>query len=166
MFQQERHRLVHRPRVDQVVVVQDQHHFVAPGSGGELIDQGRHRPLEGWRCGWTKQGAGQLGDAGLDAVKGRDGVAPEARRVVVASVERYPGRRPLAGLAPVGEQGRLPEPRRGADEDERPLQPLVELLHEPGARDEARLTGWNVQLGGEHPVRGAGAAGREVAPGG
>ena len=45
VLQQERHRLVHRPGIDQVVVIQDQQHLIRAGAGGQLVDQDRHQPL-------------------------------------------------------------------------------------------------------------------------
>ena len=47
VLQQERQRHVHRPGVDQVIVIQDQQHL-AVGPGGQVVDQRRHQPLE--RC--------------------------------------------------------------------------------------------------------------------
>ena len=51
-------------------------------------------------------------------------MAPEPGRVVVARVQRQPGHRPAAAPGPVGQQGRLAEPGRGADQRQLPLHPL------------------------------------------
>jgi hypothetical protein len=46
MLQQEQQRLVHRPGVDQVVVVQNQDWLAVTGLGGQFVDQRRHQACE------------------------------------------------------------------------------------------------------------------------
>jgi len=75
---------MHRLGVDQVVVVQDQHHLV--GLGSQLVDQDRHQPLERRRGRRAEQWGDPLGDPGPHRVQRGEDVAPEPRRVVVGFV--------------------------------------------------------------------------------
>ncbi len=62
MLNQELNGRVHELAADQVVVVQDQHHLVLAGLGGQLVDQRRHQPLKRRRRRRAEQRAGQLPD--------------------------------------------------------------------------------------------------------
>jgi hypothetical protein len=55
MLQQEQQRLVHRLRVDQVVVVQNQDPLFVCGPGGQFVDQRRHQACERRRWGSAEQ---------------------------------------------------------------------------------------------------------------
>ena len=130
------HRPVHLGRLDHVVVVDHQRHVL--GRRGELVHQrgdgGRERG--GRRAGHDRTDA--VGHAGAHAVeRGRD-VAPEPHRVVVARVERQPRHRPPVGVRPIGQQARLAEPRRPADQHELALRACLQLPDEPGTRHPAR----------------------------
>jgi hypothetical protein len=157
VLQQESERGVHRLGVDQLVVVQDQQHLARTGLAGQLVDQGRHQPLEGRRGRRAEQRGELPGDPGTHLVQRGHHMAPEPRRVVVASVQRQPGDRPPALPGPVGQQSGLAEPGRSADQHQPPRQPLVESPGQPWAGQEARLQAWQVQLGGQQPIRSAGA---------
>ena len=58
-----------------------------------------------------------------------------------------------AAPRPVGQQGRLPEPGRPADQDQRPGQPVLQRLCQSRARHEPRLRAGQVQLGGSRASR-------------
>ena len=152
VLEQERNRLVHLLGVDQVVVVENQQQLILAGRGGQLVDQRRHQPLERCWCRRAQQRAHPLGDARPRPVQRRDCVPPKPRRVIVTSVQRQPGHRPVAPPGPAGQQGRLAEPGRGAHQDQPPYQPLIERLHQPRAGHKARLQARHVQLGGQQHI--------------
>jgi hypothetical protein len=128
-----------------VVIVKDQQHVIALGGRScQVIDEDADQPVERTWGGRTEQRADALGDAGPEVVHGGDDVSPEARRVVVLHIQRHPGRRAVAPSAPIGQQSRLPESRRGAHQDEWPRQSLVEILHQSRTGNEARLARGNV----------------------
>jgi hypothetical protein len=142
-------QLVDRRRLDQVVVVQHQHVRIRPG--GQLVDQRGHYRLERPRrrvqqCGDT------LPDPGVHLVQGGGDVAPEPRRVVVAFVQRQPGDRSRAVVGPVGQQGGLAEPGRGAHQGELAGGALGQPLQQPRAGQEPGAGAGRVQLGGQQHV--------------
>ncbi len=104
ILQQERHRLMHRPGIDQVVVIQDQDHLIRAGIGSHLVDQGRHQPLSRTRG----QRADPPGQPWAGPVQRGHRVAPEPRRVVVAAIQAQPRHRPPGAAGPVGQQRRFP----------------------------------------------------------
>jgi hypothetical protein len=70
ILQQQRHRLVHRPGIDQVIVIQDQQHLIRARIGRQLIDQGRHQPVKRTR-GQRAHPPGQPGPGSLPAARGQ-----------------------------------------------------------------------------------------------
>ena len=70
-----------------MVVVEDQQQVVLAGLIGQLVDQGRHQRLERRRRQRAEQRAYPLGDSGPRLVQRGYSMAPEPRRVVVASVQ-------------------------------------------------------------------------------
>ena len=144
---------MHRLGVDQVVVVQDQQHLAVAGLGGQLVDQRRHQPLEGCRRRRAQQRADPLPDPRPRPVQRGNHVPPEPHRVVVGCVQRQPGHRAVARRDPVGQQGRLAGPGRGAHQDQPPRQPLIERPRQPRARHEPRPRARHVQLGRQQHIR-------------
>jgi len=136
----------------QLVVVEDQQHLARTGLGGQLVDQRRHQPLERRWCWRAEQRVDPLGDPRAHPVQRSGGVAPKPCRIVVGCVQRQPRHRPLAAPGPVGQQGRLAGPGRGADQNQAPGQPLIQRLHQPRAGHEARLRAGHVQLGGQQHI--------------
>jgi hypothetical protein len=53
MIDQEHYGVMHRRRVDDVIVVKNQYHVEAFGPG-ELVDQRGHQPIEGRRRRWPE----------------------------------------------------------------------------------------------------------------
>ena len=104
-----------RPRVDQVVVVQDQRQLLR--SGLELVDQGGHHDPARHDAGATQQRQHVLAEAAGHAIKRRDHIPPEPHRVVVLRVQRQPRDRPPRVGGPAGQQGGLAEPRGRAHQD-------------------------------------------------
>ena len=152
---------MHLLGVDQVVVVEDQHHLVLAGPDGQLVDQRRHQPLKRRRRRRPEQRADPLGDSWPCPVQRGNRVPPEPCRVVVGCLQRQPDHLPLAAPGPVGQQRRLAEPGRGANQDQPPRQPLIERLRQPRARHETPLRAGHVQLGGQQHIRpGRGNPGR------
>ncbi|MDQ3694150.1 MAG: hypothetical protein M3464_11035 [Chloroflexota bacterium] len=88
---------VDRPGIDHMEVVEDERH-VGPARG-ELVDQGRHDRLDRWGVGRMQQGEGVPADLGPRRPRRGDDVGPEERGVVVARIERNPGRRSRAHRA-------------------------------------------------------------------
>jgi hypothetical protein len=150
VLQQEAERLVDRLGLDQVVVVQHQHDRL--GRTGQLVDHhGRDRLARtGLRA--LQEPGGLLGNPRGDRVQRGGDVAPEPHRVVVSLVQRQPGHRPPAASGPVGQQGRLAEPGRGADQDQLAARPLVQTLQQPRARHEPGPRPWHMQLGRQQRV--------------
>ena len=176
VLDEERDRLVHLGLGDDVVVVEDQHTGV--GVGGEVVDQAGDR-VEG-RGGGVGRGA-RLQPGPL---QGGHEVGEEPGDVVVALVEREPGDTDVgASLGeaadPLGEDGRLAEPRRRGDQPQ-PVsgrQELVQPVRQPLARHGLRPAGRDEELGGQHRSRhgpsigtarpvGARAAGRAASDAG
>ena len=152
VLEQEQERLVHLRGVDQVIVVENQQQLILAGLGGQLVDQRRHQPLERCWCRRAHQRAHPLADTRPRPVQRRHRVPPKPCRVIVASVQRQPGHRPVIPPGPAGQQRRLAEPGRGAHQDQLPGQPLIERLHQPRARHNARLLAGHVQLGGQQHI--------------
>jgi hypothetical protein len=154
-------RLLDRPGLDQVVVVQHQGDPALPR--GELVDDHGHHRLRR-RRGTLERGGDPLADAGPHPVQRSGHIAPEPGRVVVAFVQRQPGDRLPAAVGPVGQQGRLAEPGRGAHQGQLPLRPLVQPLQQPRADQEPAAGAGPVQLGGQQRIplghAGRGPAGR------
>ncbi len=125
VLKQEHQGPVHHLGVDQVVVVEDHQHLVLTGLGVQLVDQGRHQPLEGRGRRGAEQRADLLADPRPHPVQRGRGMPPEPCRVVVAGVQRQPGHRPPAAPSPVGQQRRLAGPGRGAHQDQPPRQPVL-----------------------------------------
>ena len=152
VLEQERQRRVHRLGVDQVVVIENQQHLAVAGLGGQLVDQRCHQPLEGCRRRGAQQEADSLPDPRARPVQRGYRVTPEPHRVVVGCVQRQPGHRPVARRGPVGQQGRLAGPSRGAHQDEPPRQPFTERLHQARAGHETRPRAGHVQLRGQQHI--------------
>jgi hypothetical protein len=129
VLEQEPERGVHRPSLDQLVVVDHQQHLAR--LGGQLVDQGGDQPLERRRGRRAQQRGELLGELRLHPVQGGQGVAPEPCRVVVAGVQRQPGQRPPGG-GPAGQQGGPAGPGGSADQDQPPGQPLLQPVPSRG----------------------------------
>ncbi len=105
---------------DAAAGAENQQQLILAGRGGQLVDQRRHQPLERSGCRRAQQRAHPLGNARPRPVQRRDRVPPKPRRVIVASVQRQPGHRPVTPPGPAGQQRRLAEPGRGAHQDQPP----------------------------------------------
>ena len=161
VLQQKRYRLVHRPGVNQVVVVQDQQHLIPTRLDGEPVDQGRHKPLKRTRGRRPEHRVQPLGDPGLRLIQRSDHVAPEPGRVVVAGIQAQPRHRPPATAGPIGQQRRFAESRRSANQHSSPRQPLAERPHQARAWHKTRLRPRHVQLGRQQGILpGHGSPGR------
>jgi hypothetical protein len=150
VIEQEGHRLVDRPRIDRVVVIQ--HENEAIRQGGELVEEGRQdrfdrrlRRLQ-HSC---NPGTGICGNR-LDR---RHEVGEEPRRVVVSLVQRQPGAGVSACGDPFAHQGCLAKSGRRGDEGELAMQSVVQLVEQAGAGDDQRPDRGNVELGDQHGCR-------------
>ena len=152
VLDEEGDRLVHLGLGDDVVVVEDQHTGV--GVGGEVVDQAGDR-VEGRRGGVGRGARLQPGP-----LQGGHEVGEEPGHVVVALVEREPGDTDVGvslgeAADPLGEDGRLAEPRRRGDQPQ-PVsggQELVQPVRQPLARHGLRPAGRDEELGGQHRSR-------------
>ena len=108
-------RLVDRPRLDQMVVIEDEHRVGF--QVGELVEQGGQDRLDARRLRGAEQGQGSLPRARLEPVDRRNEVAPEPRRVVVCGIQGEPGNRPTARQVrgPHAQQSSLAEAGRRRD---------------------------------------------------
>jgi hypothetical protein len=148
-LQQDGQAVVDRWRLDQVIVVQDQHERF--GSLDQLVDQHRQHRLQR-RLGALKQGIDPLTDPGSHPIQGGGDIAPEPRRVAVAAVQRQPGHRLLAAPGPVAQQAGLAEAGRRAHQGEFEGRALGEALQQPWAGQEAGSWAGGVQLGCQQAV--------------
>ena len=160
MVEQEGHRLVHLGRVDGVVVVEHEEpprlRSTLPGASDVVDQRGQGDLGRGGVHGLEHGGV----DVEVDAPEGGHEVGEEPHQVVVAVVEGEPrdadGAPVLIELGePVAEQGGLAETCRCGHEREpvARLEGRVELLGEPGPRDELRAPGGREQLRGENRSR-------------
>jgi hypothetical protein len=111
VLEQEQQRLVHRLRLDQVVVVEDEQRLAFVSVICRIVDWSRHRPLERRQCRRAEQGDDTLGDPWARPIQRAGDKAPEPDRVVVAGVERQPPNSRCARLAPVASTDVLPNQR-------------------------------------------------------
>ena len=132
VLDQERERLVHRLRADQVVIVEDEQGLVR-SQISQVVDQRRDQALERGRCGRAEQRAKAFAGPGAGPVQRGHRVAPEPGRVVIARVQRQPRGRELAAAGPVSQQDRLAVPGRPPEPDQPPRQALIEPCHQPRA---------------------------------
>jgi hypothetical protein len=158
VLEQELERAVHLVGLDQVVVVQDQHHPVR--LGGQLVDQGAHQALERRRRRRPEQRGDLPGHARTHPVQGGDHVPPEPRRVVVALVQRQPADRSPTLPCPVAQQGRLAEPGGRAHQHQLPGRRRLQSVQQAPAGHEPRLQARQMQLGGHQPIPDDTLAGR------
>jgi hypothetical protein len=139
----------HRERVDGISIVQDvdvvDHEDERPRPPGERPRQPRERePDEGLPgLGRPREDAGPEDD---DLIQRHHDVREEPGRVVVRVVDRHPDERSFVLLAPLGQQRRLPVPRRTDDQDERRALGRAELLEEPRTGDQPGTGRRHVQL--------------------
>ena len=85
----------------------------------------------------------------VDRPYGRDQVQEEAHRIVVPLVQRDPGYRKLAALAPVREQSRLAETGRRGDDSQVASRALIQPLVQARTRYGVRTITRHVELGPE-----------------
>ena len=143
---------MHRPGVDQVIVVQDEQRLVAAGPVGQLVDQGSDQaPVRGGG-GRAEQRRHPFTDPGARPIQRRHYVTPEPGRVVVRWIQAQPGDRMPAALYQVGQQGGLAISGRRAHQDQSLGQAVIEPLRQPRARHEPRPWPGLVQLGGQQGV--------------
>jgi hypothetical protein len=160
VLQQQPERAVDRRRLDQVVVVQHQHHLLA--RVGQIVDQGGHHRLERGGLHVLEQRGDASGDPRVRAIQRGTDVPPEPHRVIVASVERQPADGPLAAPGPVGHQARLAEAGRGAQQDQVPPHVFGQALQQPRPRREPRPQARHAELGRQqHITRGPSGPGRD-----
>ena len=138
VLEEERHPVVHLGRLDEVVVVQDQHQVGRQPV--EVVEQRSERRIDR-RRGRRQQLERSVAESRHGGLHGGHHVGPEQRGVVVAPVQRQPGDRGSVRGSPgkpFGEQGRLAEPsRRGQDRERRPGRGS-EAFSQPPARDCTR----------------------------
>ena len=158
MIQQESQLLMNRRRVDDVIVVEDQHK--RRGNVGNVIDQRgqQHFRRRGLRT--LQHGLRGVTDGRIDLLQRGDEVREETRRIAVALVEREPGQRPAlpggAG-APFTQQRGLAEAGGRGDQREVAGQALVNLRQQALARNEVRRFRWSVEFGCQQLHRGTGS---------
>src|SRR5215472_2134447 len=117
-----------------------QHQGERAGRFGQEIDQPRERGFDGWRIGGLDAWEKLLTHVGTNRLQSGADIAPEARRIVVRLVQREPGQRTLEavrGLSPLTEERGFACSRRGADEREFALKPLVYSFEQARARNQA-----------------------------
>ena len=148
VLQQEGHPVLDLARLDEVVVVEQQHHLVRQGV--EVVEQRGEDHLDRRRLGRLQERERIVTDAGPGRPERRDHVRPEHCGIVVALVEREPRH----GIAisrsrgqPFGQQRRLAEPGRGRHERQRRLGPADQELVKPWPRYQDASGPRHVELG-------------------
>ena len=116
--------------VDRVVVVEDEDELARKRL--ELPDDDRDQRVVHVNVAGLERDLRGVSEIRADAADRLDDPGPERDRVAVGGIGGEPGERALVELAPLGEQGRLPEPRRRSEEDERCVR-----ADEPGAEPRA-----------------------------
>ena len=112
MLEQERHRLVDRRRLDDVVVVEDEHHVV--GEHAEVVEEGRQDARD--RPARPPAGPAPRADARGGAVEGGEHVRPERRRRSLSPASRDshatrgPGSLPAAPASQAASSVVFPKP--------------------------------------------------------
>jgi hypothetical protein len=122
---------MHVLRVDQVVIVHHQHHVLR--RFGQVVDQRRDGRHERGRRRVGDQETRPFGHPRARPAHGGGDVAPEPHGIVVALVQRQPGDGSPVNPHPLGEQRRLAEPRRRADQHELAPGRGPQPLQQPGA---------------------------------
>src|SRR5215211_6185292 len=137
--------LVDRPRLDQMVVVEDEHGVQV----GDLVQQGGQDRLDRRCLRRSEQRQDDVSGTRMELVYRRNEVAPEPRRVVVAGFQQQPrnGLIPRKAAYPYAEQGALAESRRGRNEGELLPQPLLELPDQTRSGHVRGTHRWNGQPG-------------------
>jgi hypothetical protein len=154
MAQEEGKVIVDRPRLQHVVVVQDQHELLRGGL--ELVDQGGHDALARDATRAAEEGKHALAHAADGTIERDDHVSPEPDRVVVPCIQRQPGDGPPRGCGPVSEQGGLAEAGGRAHKDHLPGHPLIEPLDQAWSGEVVWAALGDVDLGGEQAISFAG----------
>ena len=147
VLQQEGHPVLDVARVDQVIVVEHQHHVVADGA--EVVEQRGEYRLH-LRLRRLQQRECARADPGRRPLQRGDQVGPEQRGIVVALVEREPGRGPSVGRRgrqPLRQQRRLAEPGGSRHQRQRRFRPPAEALAQPRTRDQTAPLPGDVKLG-------------------
>lgn len=150
MPQEEGHVIVDRPRLNHVVVVEDQRELA--GRGLELVDQDSHDPLARDDAGRSQEWKHVLGVTPSCTIERNDNVTPEPHRIVVIGIQRQPRHRALRTCGPVGDQGRLAEAGGSAHQDHLPGHPRVESLDQPGSAEAVGTSLRDGELGGDDLV--------------
>ena len=155
---------MHRLGVDQVVVVQYQHHLALAGLGGQVVDQGRHQLLQGRRRRRAEQRRLPLGDLRAPGPARRSACRQNRAGSLspASSDSQATGRRPRRAQS--ASRAVLPNPA-GAHTSISPRASPASSAP-PGA-DGAQnpAAAGQVQLGGQQPIRPpAPATSRSVQP--
>ena len=137
---QELDRVMDLAALDEVVVVKDEHDIVSKPS--HFVEKRCQQDRDRRRLRRGKQGHRALADSGCHGAEGRDHIGPEAARLVVAPIERQPGRKgriPRAGTLaqPLSQQGCLAESSRCRNKDQLGRDSPVETLRKARPRDRA-----------------------------
>ena len=103
--------------VDRVVVVEDEDELARKRL--ELPDDDRDQRVVHVDVASLERDLGGVSEIRPDAADRLDDPGPERDRVAVGGIGGEPGEWALVELAPLREEGRLPEPRRRGEEDER-----------------------------------------------
>ena len=127
VIQHEGHAGLDVRRSDDVVVVEDEDEVA--GLRVELVEQGRQHGF-GRQVGRLEDRQGARPDVRPDRSQGRYDARPEGDRMVVAGIERKPGRDRAIGRSgePLGQERRLAEAGRSRDEGQLGLRPTEQAL--------------------------------------
>jgi hypothetical protein len=150
VLQQEGEAPVDRVRLDDVIVVEHQGELAR--TGRQLVHQGRDHGLGRRLVRGVEQREDLVLQSRVHLLDRGHHVAPQAHRVVVVGVQRDPAHRPPGGPGPLGEQGRLPEPRGGAHQQQLTGGRLLDPVEQARAGKDVRAAPRHAELGRQEDV--------------
>ena len=111
--------------VDHVIVIEDKAEFHWEDRHG--VDQSGQDGLRPMGLGELSRASARSPTPGCKTLQSGYHVGPKTRRIVVARIQRYPGRRQFALTKPIGDQGCFAETGRGCDESYGLCEAIVQL---------------------------------------
>src|SRR5262249_55929900 len=144
MLQQEHQRIVHRPGVDQVVVIEHQHHLVLARDGGQLVDHRGHHALQRGRRRRAQRRAGPPAHPPPGPIQRPHPRPPHP--------PHHPPPPPAPARAPPPHPPPLPNPARAPPHPPPPPPPPTGAPPQANPSHKPRLRAGHVQLGSQQNI--------------
>jgi hypothetical protein len=133
-----------------VIVVQDDSELAR--AGRELVHHGRDHGFGRRLVRRVEQREDPLLESRMHLLDRGHHVPPQAHRVVVVGVKGDPTHRTGGGPSPLGEQGRLPEPRRGAHQQQLARCRLLDSVQQARPDKDVTAAPRDAELGRQQDV--------------